>query len=203
MWAASLVSVPSVSAQTPGGGWPEPGDISTVLGAGAGGVSLSGPITVAVGLNGDLFVSDVNHYRILRLDSGGTVTQVVGTGTAGFSGDGGPAASAQINRPRGLVVSPAGDLYVADSNNHRIRRVDYGTGVIETVAGTGVSGYSGDGGPAADAQLNTPEGLAWGPGGDLFIADSANDVVRRIGADGVISTVPAPVLFGGGVPGLV
>lgn len=116
------------------------------------------------------------------------ITTVVGTGEAGYEGDGGPAASAMLNEPTHLALGPDGALYISDTGNHCIRKV--GTdGDISTVAGTGTEGFSGDGGPAVDAELNRPLGLAVSPQGELYIADHDNNRIRRVAADGTIETV--------------
>jgi sugar lactone lactonase YvrE len=112
---------------------------------------------------------------------------IAGTGTAGFSGDGGPAAKAHLNVPYGLAVDARGNLYVADRNNNRVRRIDR-HGIITTFAGTGAPGFSGDGGSAKAAKLNSPVGLAIDTAGNLYIADSGNNRVRRVDPHGVITT---------------
>jgi uncharacterized protein (TIGR03437 family) len=128
--------------------------------------------------------------------AGGNITVYAGNGTAGFSGDGGPAAQAQLNFPFGprneefghIVLDAQGNLYIADKGNHRIRRVA-ANGTISTIAGTGTSGFSGDGGPAVRAQLSFPCGLALDRQGNIYITDQANNRVRRIDAQGIITTV--------------
>lgn len=117
-----------------------------------------------------------------------TVTPVAGNGTAGFSGDGGPAVSAQLGDARGVAVDSAGAVYVADAQNHRVRKVDP-TGVITTVAGTGANGFSGDGGQATSAQLFYPTDVAVDPSGHLYIVDQANNRIRKVDPSGTISTV--------------
>src|SRR5262249_20621834 len=123
------------------------------------------------------------------------ITTVAGNGDYGFEGDGGPAAAARLSEPRGVAVGPDGGLFIADTFNHRVRRVGP-DGVITTVAGNDTPGFSGDGGPATAAQLSEPRGVAVGPDGSLFIADLGNRRVRRVGADGVITT-----MAGNGTPG--
>ena len=113
---------------------------------------------------------------------------VAGSGNEGFSGDGGPATSAELRRPEGVSAGPDGTLYIADTHNHRIRRVGV-DGTITTVAGTGVEGFSGDGGPAAKAELRFPSAVAVAPDGTLYITDGGNYRVRRIGPDRTITTV--------------
>ncbi|MFA6111637.1 MAG: hypothetical protein WDA75_22990, partial [Candidatus Latescibacterota bacterium] len=120
--------------------------------------------------------------------TGAIITTMAGTGTAGFGGDGGPATLARLNRPTRICVDDRGCLYIADTGNHRIRKVDTG-GIITTVAGTGQSGFGGDGGPAVLAQLQAPLDVAMTGDGSLYIADTGNYRMRRVGPDGMISTV--------------
>jgi len=149
---------------------------------------LNEPTWVAVGADGRLFISDRDNNRVRVVSTRGAISTLAGTGAAGFSGDGGPAVKAMLDGPAGLAVDAAGDLYVADSNNRRVRiiRPD---GVIETIAGTGAAGSTGDGGPADIATLGDPEGLALDGTGNLFVGDddTAGNRVRRIGRDGIIS----------------
>ena len=153
------------------------------------------PVRVAVDAT-DVYVADFTGNRISQIDRE-TVLQIrretvilaiAGTGTAGYSGDGGLATEARLNGPYGMALDAAGNLYVSDRNNNRIRRIDR-DGIITTVAGTGVPGFSGDGGPATAAKLNSPIGLAVDAAGSLYIADGGNNRVRRVDADGVITTV--------------
>ncbi|MCI0623163.1 MAG: hypothetical protein L0387_16165, partial [Acidobacteria bacterium] len=149
---------------------------------------LGFPEEIKFGPDGSLYIADASFRRIRRVATDGIITTVAGTGTTGFSGDGGPAIQANLSSVYGLAVAPDGTLYLSDRGNHRIRRV--GTdGIISTIAGTGIAGYSGDGGPAANAQLHFPEGLALGPDGSLYIADSLNNRVRKIDLGGTITTV--------------
>ena len=143
------------------------------------------PLALAVGSSGEIYVAEGNRIREIK---DGLITTLAGTGTAGSSGDGGPSAKAQLNTPQGLAVDSAGNVYIADTLNNRVRRVDL-EGTITTVAGTGESGYSGDGNPGSKAKLNLPTGLAIGFGDTLFIADTGNNVVRQLGPDGIIRTV--------------
>ena len=120
----------------------------------------------------------------------GRIETIVGTGEAGFAGDGGPAARAKLNQPFDVVYDRAGNLYISDTVNQRIRRVDAETGVITTVAGSGAKGFSGDGGPATEAKLDEPYGMAIDGLGNIYFADRLNRRVRRVdGATGVITTV--------------
>jgi sugar lactone lactonase YvrE len=145
---------------------------------------------------GNLYVSDRASFpavftggcRIVRFSQAGAVSVVAGTGTCGFGGDGGPAVAAQLDDPNGIAFDSAGNLYFSDSNNHRIRRIDR-NGIITTVAGTGVAGFSGDGGLATSAQLNFPFGIGIAPGDLLYIAEGGSGRVRLVRlSDGIITT---------------
>ncbi|MGW0335302.1 NHL domain-containing protein [Streptomyces sp. NPDC003011] len=174
------------------------GKISTVVGTGAAGFGGDGgpataarlnlPLGVAVDSAGVLYVAEYSNHRVRKIATDGKISTVAGTGAAGFSGDNGPAASAQLNGPHEVEVDAAGDLYIADASNHRIRKVT-ADGKISTVAGTGAAGFGGDGGPAISAQLNIPVGVVADSSGTLYIADHSNHRVRKIAADGKISTV--------------
>lgn len=169
------------------------GTISTVAGngligfSGDGGAatsaSLQGPSGVAVDGSGNIYISDSQNMRIRKVASSGTITTIAGTGVPGFAGDGGPALKAQFSNPLGIVVDSSGNLYVADSGNARIRKIDT-NGVITTIAGTGVPGSSGDNGPATSAQLNIPSALALDGSGNLFIADQSNHEIRKMALSG-------------------
>jgi sugar lactone lactonase YvrE len=249
--------------------------ISTVAGTGQAGFSgdggpaskarLSLPALMASDLAGNLFISEQDNQRVRKVSPDGLITTVAGTGKIGFSGDGGPATAAPLNWPRGLAVDAAGNLYIADHYNHRIRKVSpdgiittvagsgrdspsegvstgdggratearlngpfglaldrsgnlyfaelgdlFGTntgyrvrkvdsnGIITTVAGSDRRGFSGDGGLATQARLDTPRGVAVDTAGNLFIGDGGNNRVRKVDANGIISTVA-----GGGTNGYV
>lgn len=172
--------------------------VVTAAGTGVGGFSGDGgpateaqlyfPYSVAVAPDGTMYYSEPSGARVRRVTSNGIISTVAGNGEGGFSGDGGPATTAQIQNPYAIAVAPDGSLFITDQATNRIRRVAP-NGIISTVAGTGVAGFSGDGGPATAAQLNSPFGLAVGPDGSLYILDSQNGRVRRVGPDGIISTV--------------
>ena len=174
------------------------GTITTIAGSGKQGYSgddgpaihakLSGPTGVAVDGAGNLYIADRLNERIRRVDAAGTITTFAGTGETGYSGDNGPAVRARLDLPFRVAVDGAGILYIADRNNHCIRRVD-AAGTITTFAGTGEPGYSGDGGPAVRAQLGLPHGVAVDGAGNLYIADTINDRIRRVDATGTITTV--------------
>lgn len=159
---------------------------------------LTSPAGVAVDPGGALYIADTGAHRIYRLDAGGRLELVAGTGKRGFSGDGGPALRGAIAAPRDLAFDRQGNLYFTDSYNHRVRRVS-AEGVITTVAGTGRAGYSGDGGPAIQAALNNPQGVAVDRGGSVLVADTFNHVIRKVDAAGVITTIAGtmPPGFGG------
>lgn len=173
------------------------GTISTFAGTGTAGSSgdgsaaasaqLNGPQGLAVDSAGDLYIADTQNNRVRKV-SGGAISTVAGSGTAGFAGDGGPAASAQLNAPFAVAVDAAGNLYIAEFSNNRVRKVA-ANGEISTLAGSGVSGFGGDGLQAAGAQLNGPQGVAVDSAGNVYIADTANNRVRKVAADGVIRTV--------------
>ena len=180
------------------------GIVSTIAGNGTGGFSgdggaatsarLNAPRVLALDTNDSLFVSDVNNNRVRKITKTGIISTFAGTGDWGFSGDGGPAIAASFNLVEGLAFDSAGNLYIADTWNHRIRRVST-TGVISTVVGSGPTGqsqgaFAGDGGPALSARLNSPKGIAFDKiGNTLYIADVANFRVRKVNAAGQISTI--------------
>src|SRR5258708_238454 len=155
------------------------GNIYTVAGGGpANGVSplsvaIANPWGVMADLNGNLYVSASERNQVYKIDATGILSVVAGNGTAGFSGDQGPASDAQLSSPRGMAIDSSGNLFIADTFNHCIRRVDP-QGVIITVAGTGTAGFSGDGGPASSAQLNNPTSVTLDSSGNLLLADLGN-----------------------------
>ncbi|AOR37008.1 serine/threonine protein kinase [Streptomyces fodineus] len=140
---------------------------------------------------GAVFIADHANHRVRRIDGSGVLTTVAGDGLRGFAGDGAQAARARLGFPAALAVDADGCVFIADEMNHRIRRIDP-SGVIDTVAGDGFRGGDGDGGPAGRARLDAPCALAVDASGSLYIGEAGSPRVRRIGGDGVISTVVAP-----------
>ena len=202
LWSfvASLVVLsPQIRAQ---------GIIDTLAGDGTAGFAGDGGLAGAaqfnnpfgVALAGDvLYIADRDNHRIRAVNLGnGVINTVAGIGTAGFSGDGGPASAAQLNLPSGVAVT-ATTLYIAEVDNDRVRTVDLASGIISTLAGNGTAGFSGDGGPATAAQLNNPAGIAVG-GNVLYIADQSNHRIRAVDlGTGIISTFAGTgtAFFGG------
>ena len=174
------------------------GIISTVAGNGSYGYGGDGgpataavlnyPLDVAVDSIGNLFIADRSNNRIRKVSPSGIITTVAGTGAYGYSGDSGPATSARLNFPHNVAVDGKGNLFIADTQNNRVRRVDR-SGIISTIAGTGYGGYSGDGGQATSAQLAFPYSILVDNSGNLFIADNYNHRIRKVNPSGVISTV--------------
>lgn len=150
-------------------------------------VALVQPNGLALDGDGSLFITDIAVHRLFKLDRRGAFSVVAGTGEGSFGGDGGPAAKARLFAPHDVAVDAEGNLLIADTFNHRIRRVDR-KGVINTVAGNGSPARTGDGGPATKASLNNPQGIALDAAGNLFIADTYNHVVRRVDGKGIITT---------------
>ncbi|MBI4584508.1 MAG: cytochrome P460 family protein [Planctomycetes bacterium] len=181
----------------------ENGNITTICGSGVAGytgddgppllATIRSPIgqsappagRIAIDAQDRIYIADTGNHVIRRIDADGKIRTIAGIGQAGYSGDGGPATAVKLNTPSDVVVAPDGTFYIADTNNHRIRRLqfkgpDFTDGQITTIAGTGVAGDSGDGGPAIEAQINYPQDLELGLDGKLYFADTDNDRVRRI-----------------------
>jgi len=156
---------------------------------------LNAPMSVAVATDGTLYIADTGNQRI-RAVQGGNITTFAGSGARGFSGDGGPASSAALNRPVAIALDSTGALLVCDQGNERVRRIS--AGQIATVAGDGVQGFAGDGSAARAAELNEPSGIAAGADGRIFIADTNNERIRVVSKGGTIST-----FAGTGVSGML
>jgi sugar lactone lactonase YvrE len=167
--------------------------VSTLLGTGVAGYSdnqVNNPYGLVIGPDGALYFCDLDNQRIRRLDlTTHRVTTIAGSGERGYRGDGGPAIAAALNMPHELRFDRRGDIYIAERDNHVIRKIDRATGIISTVAGTGVAGFSGDGGPGSKAQLRQPHSIVFDRDGTLLVCDIGNHRVRRLHLDtGVIDT---------------
>jgi sugar lactone lactonase YvrE len=149
------------------------------------------PVHVVVDAAGNVYLADEKAHRVWKVDSSGILTTFAGTGVAGFSGDGGPASQAELNGPYGLALDGDGNLHVGDYENARIRRIDP-DGIITTVVGNGEVGTAGDGGPAIEAQLQSPYGLVVDVDGNLYIADQENARIRIVDAQGIIRSLEDP-----------
>ena len=173
-------------------------NISTLAGNGADGYNGDGipatlaqlnvPESVAVDAVGNLYIADHVNDRVRMVLANGTITTLAGTATGGFNGDGIPASLAQLSRPAYVTIDVDGNVLIADMDNHRIRKVFAANGTICTIAGTGVRGYNGDGIPATLAELSAPGGTAMDVNGNVYIADTLNQRVRKVLANGTITT---------------
>jgi NHL repeat len=179
----NLPYTPIITTAAGNGNISHSGDGGAAINAG-----LAFPYGVTVDSVGNLYIADYANNRIRKVGTDGIIATVAGKGNSGYSGDGGPATNASLNTPRGVTVDSVGNLYVADTGSSRIRKV--GTdGIITTLVGNGNYGYSGDGGPATSASLRSPYGVTVDDAGNLYIADYANSDIRKVGTDGIITTV--------------
>ncbi|MDE1156508.1 MAG: Ig-like domain repeat protein [Acidobacteriaceae bacterium] len=185
------------------------GVVETIAGTGTAGFAGDGgaataaqldtPTGISVDSNGNLYIADSHNNRIRRVTSDGKISTIAGTGTAGFAGDGAAATAAMLDLPSALTVDASGNLFFADTNNQRIRRIS-SSGTISTIAGSGVQGYAGDGAAAVSADLDTPVGVAVDSAGNVYLADSHNHRIREVSTSGTIATVAgagAPSFAGG------
>ncbi len=150
--------------------------------------TLNTPAALAVDPMGNVYIADAFNHRIRQIAPDGAITTIAGTGEAGVTGDGGVAVDARLRSPLGIAIDGEGSIYIADTYNHRIRKVTP-DGVISTIAGTGESGFGGDGGPATQAALAYPTSVAVAADGAIYIADTRNHRVRKLAADGTLTTV--------------
>ncbi|GLC87751.1 NHL domain-containing protein [Lysinibacillus piscis] len=181
------------------------GTITTIAGTGIQGnagdegpatsAQLNMPQNVVVDNIGNVYIADMGNHRIRKVDTGGTITTIAGMGIPGSAGDEGAATDAQLMNPQGITVDSAGNVYIADTGNHRIRKVDTG-GTITTIAGTGIPGSTGDEGAATSAQLSMPSGVAIDSAGNVYISDAIDQRIRKVDTGGIITTIA-----GTGIPG--
>lgn len=183
------------------------GIVSTICGTGVAGYAGDGGSAMTAMLNqpaglcldkaGNIYIADKNNNRIRKIDAlTGTITSFAGIGSAGYSGDGGPANTTKLAYPMSVCADTANNIYIADNANHRIRRVDAATGTITTVTGMGGQAYTGDEGQAIYARISEPNCVHMSKRGNLYISDYGNNVIRVITPDGIIHTVAGSGLFG-------
>ena len=173
--------------------------VATVAGTGTGGAATSDTAATAAAVNapgaglidsqGNIYFADTGNNVVRRIDAlTGQVATVAGSGSAGYSGDGGVATAALLNAPASVAVDAAGNLYIADTGNNVVRFVSVDTGVMTTIAGNNTANYTGDGGMATAATLNAPQGLLVDAGGNVYVADAGNSAIRRFARNGPIIT---------------
>jgi sugar lactone lactonase YvrE len=183
------------------------GNITTIAGTGTQGFSgdtglatsatLDSPQGLALDTANNLYIADTHNHRIRRLNLATGIIVTIAGSSAGFSGDNGPALSSQLNLPNALATDSSGNLYLADTGNHRIRNITSVSGIITTIAGTGTQGYSGDGAPALSVAIDSPTGIAVDASNNLYLADTHNNRIRKItSTTGLITTIA-----GTGLPG--
>ncbi len=181
------------------------GVITTVVGNGSQGFSGDGGVATSAKLYnptyitfdaaGNLYITDTHNHCIRMVNTSGIISTIAGNGIAGFSGDGGLAINAELKNPSGIVFDIFGNLYIVDTDNFRIRKINT-SGIINTIAGNGIQGFSGDGGLATNSELNVAAGIVFSTLGDLYIADQENNRIRKINNSGIITTIA-----GNGTPG--
>ena len=137
---------------------------------------------------GNFYISDFANHRVRKVTNAGTISTFAGNGSFGFTGNGGPAVSAGISEPNGLAVDAAGNLFIADFQDNRILKINT-SGIITNFAGTGAGGYSGDGGLATNAELYGPTDIVLDAGGNMYVSDFGNNCIRKINANGIITTI--------------
>lgn len=174
------------------------GIITTIAGTGVAGFSgdngpatlaqLSAPTCVVVDPVGNVYITDIGNNRVRKVGTTGIITTIAGTGSITDGGDGGPATAAGVYDPYGIAIDGTGNIYVAEDHGHRIRKVNT-SGIITTIAGTGMPGFSGDNGPATVAQLYRSVGVGVDASGNVYIADSHNNRIRKVNSAGIIMTI--------------
>ncbi len=179
--------------------------ITTIAGTGSTGYSGDGGPAIAAKLSwissvfvdnlGNVYIADQNNNCVRKIYASGIITTIAGTVTAGYSGDGGPATAAKLKYTQNVTLDNSGNVYIADQRNNRVRKVDL-SGIITTIAGTGIAGYSGDGGPATVAKLNWPVGVAVDKSGNIYVAEYYNACVRKINPGGIITTIAGTGIAG-------
>ncbi len=171
------------------------GIISTIAGNGSGfsgdgGPAISAGLAIPYGITvdggGNIYITEWNS-RVRKINTSGIITTIAGNGTVGFSGDGGPATSAQLSSPSGVAVDLSGNIYIVDNSNNRVRKINT-SGIISTIAGDGTIGFSGDGGQGSLAKLKSPFGVTTDATGNIYVTDYANSRIRKIDNSGIIST---------------
>ena len=173
------------------------GIITTIAGNGTGGYSGDGnpassaglflPSGLALDKYGNLFIADYANNRIRKINTSGIITTVAGTGTAGYTGNSGPATAAELNGPGSIVIDTSGNLYIAETGNNVIRKINT-SGSISLIAGNGATGYGGDGSAATAAQLNIPTEISLDDTGNIYVSDKVNNRIRKINTSGIITT---------------
>lgn len=181
------------------------GIITTIAGNGTPGYSgdggpataalLNAPMDVVADNFGNIFIADWTNHCVRKINPSGIITTIAGNGSKGYSGDGGPSVNAQLGYPSGLAVDNAGNIYISDWDNNRIRKINT-SGIITTIAGNGIGGYSGDGGMATSAQINRPHGILIDPSGNIIFSEINNHIIRKINSSGIISTIAGSGIVG-------
>lgn len=156
---------------------------------------------IAFDTAGSFYFGQYQTSKVRKVSSSGIISTVAGNGSSGFSGDGGPAIAAQLNYPTGIAIDKKGDVYIADANNKRIRKVDGTTGIITTIVGVGTAGFSGDGGPAITAEISGQASLVFDTAGNLYIGDGGNGRIRKVDTFGIITTIAGDGNWGFGGDG--
>jgi trimeric autotransporter adhesin len=148
---------------------------------GCSSASLNNPLGIAVDASGNLYIADTSNWRVRKVDANGIITTFAGNGVVGYTSDGVPAVSSALSAPRAVAVDASGNVYIADANTERIRRVGAADGLISTVGGSGAVGLLGDGALAVLGGLNSPQGVAVDAAGNIYVADTNDDRIRKIG----------------------